>query len=269
MSSFLWVVMLALCGCGQATNPSFEQSTQSGAIDKSLLKLTAQTVVGEWEEEDTFVNDRQLWTGSSGAVGKKGDRLYLVSNSHCLGLMELAMADDATDFVPDVLRYGLAVQFASGEVREVLRFADQIGDLDLALLEVDARGLKDGRDYVFLPYKSVALDIGDEVVAVGSPLGLVGTHTFGKISALRPPSQNQSFRAIQTDAAINHGNSGGPLFAKRKNKYYWIGVNTWGIDGANNLGFAIDAQDAVRSEYKWYSANPQGAAGAIRENYRR
>ena len=218
MSSLLWVAILLLCGCGKATNPSFEQSTQSDAIDKSMLKLTAQTVAGEWEEEDTLVNDVQSWTGSAGVVGKKGDRLYLVSNSHCLGLMELAMADDATDFIPDILRYGLAVQFASGEVRDVLRFADQIGDMDLSMLEVDARGLKDGRDYIFLPYKPVDLDIGDEVVAVGSPLGLVGTHTFGKISALRPPTQGQSFRAIQTHAAINHGNSGGHcLRSGRKN----------------------------------------------------
>ena len=269
LSTFLLVTLFALCGCGKDINSSFEQSADSEAINKSLLKLTAQTVAGSWEEEDSFENDIQSWTGSAGVVGKKGDRLYLISNSHCLGLVELAMADDLTDLIPEILRYNLVVQFASGEVRDVLRFADQIGDMDLMMLEVDSRGLKENRDYVFLPYKSVDLDVGDEVVAVGSPLGFAGTHTFGKISALRPPSQGQSFRAIQTDAAINHGNSGGPLFAKRKDKYYWVGVNTWRIDGADNLGFAIDAHDAVRSEYKWFSANPQGAAQAIRENYRR
>lgn len=265
------VCLSLLCaGCGMPVYPSFDQAaTDSNALDKQSLRLSAHTVVGAWEEADMFISDIQQWTGSAGVVGKKKGRLYLVSNSHCLGLAELTMADDATDFVPDIQSYGLAVQFASGQQRDVLRFADQLGTLDLSLLEVDARGLKEGRDYVFLPYKSLDIDIGDDVVAVGSPFGLAGTHTFGKISALRGPASGQAFRAIQTDAAINHGNSGGPLFVKKREKYYWIGVNTWGFDGANNLGFAIDAEDAVKSDYKWYTANAQGAAQAIGELYRR
>ena len=141
--------------------------------------------------------------------------------------------------------------------------------MDLALIEVDGRGLKEGRDYVILPYKKERLEVGDEVVAVGSPFGLEGTHTFGRISAIRPPTRDQSFNMIQTDAAINPGNSGGPLFVKRNNRYSWIGINTWGVERANNLGFAIDAQDAVRSQYIFYTADAQGAAKAIAEGYLR
>lgn len=266
----LWGACFLFLGCAKTinpsfeqSNPSFEQSIRSSAIDKHLLHLTAPTVFGEWEEGDFFVNEQCKWQGSAGVVDKKGDKLYLVSNRHCLALDELAMADVST---PDILTYKLVVLFASGEERDVLRFADHdVDDVDLSMLEVDARGLKEGRDYVFLPYKSVELDIGDDVVAVGSPYELTGTHTFGKISALRQPTRGKSFREIQTDAAINLGNSGGPLFWKKKNKYYWIGINTWGVDNADNLGFAIDAGDAVRSKYKWYSADPQGSAQAIDE----
>jgi S1-C subfamily serine protease len=265
-------ILLALSvGCGQPINTVFDQALDSDVIDKASLRLTAHTVFGEWEEEDLVVNDLAAWSGSAGVVSKKRDRLYLISNSHCLGLWELAHADDPVDFVPDILSYKLEVKFASEQVRDVLRFGDQDGDMDLSLLEVDGRGLKEGRDYVILPTKKERLEVGDEVVAVGSPFGLgrilAGTHTWGRISAIRPPTRDQSFNMIQTDAAINQGNSGGPLFVKRNNRYSWIGINTWSIQGANNLGFAIDAQDAVQSQYIWYPANAQGAAKAIGEQY--
>ena len=62
--------------------------------------------------------------------------------------------------------------------------------------------------------KSSTLRVGDEVIALGSPLGLQGTVTSGIVSSLNRPvtAGEQSYiNAIQTDAAINPGNSGGPL----------------------------------------------------------
>ena len=105
------------------------------------------------------------------------------------------------------------------------------------------------------------LRVGENVVAVGSPLGLTGTVTTGIISALNRPvstagdvgNQNTVLDAIQTDAAINPGNSGGALVNMNGEL---IGVNsaiaTMGGDspdaqsGSIGLGFAIPVDQAKR-----------------------
>lgn len=106
------------------------------------------------------------------------------------------------------------------------------------------------------------LQVGQDVVAVGSPLGLEGTVTTGIISALNRPvaasgdarNQNTVLDAIQTDAAINPGNSGGALVNMNGEL---IGVNsaiaTLGADagpqaqsGSIGLGFAIPVDQAKR-----------------------
>ncbi len=99
---------------------------------------------------------------------------------------------------------------------------------------------------------SDGLDVGEEVVAIGSPFGLESTVTSGIISALNRPvtassgttSTSTVFPAIQTDAAINPGNSGGPLVNMRGQV---IGINSAirgsssasGESGSIGLGFAI------------------------------
>lgn len=108
---------------------------------------------------------------------------------------------------------------------------------------------------------SASLRVGQDVVAVGSPLGLEGTVTTGIISALNRPvaaggdanNQNTVLDAIQTDAAINPGNSGGALVNMSGEL---VGVNsaiaTLGGDsgaaqsGSIGLGFAIPVDQAKR-----------------------
>ena len=110
--------------------------------------------------------------------------------------------------------------------------------------------------------KSADLRVGQNVVAVGSPLGLEGTVTTGIVSALNRPvstagdagNQNTVLDAIQTDAAINPGNSGGALVNMNGEL---VGVNsaiaTLGGDsqegpqsGSIGLGFAIPVDQAKR-----------------------
>ncbi|MEM9967483.1 MAG: Do family serine endopeptidase [Pseudomonadota bacterium] len=87
---------------------------------------------------------------------------------------------------------------------------------------------------------SDALRVGDEVVAVGNPFGLGGTVTSGIVSALSRNINAGPFDDfIQTDAAINRGNSGGPLFDTDGDV---IGVNTAIISprgGSVGIGFAV------------------------------
>lgn len=97
---------------------------------------------------------------------------------------------------------------------------------------------------------SSAVDVGDPVLAFGSPFGLEGTVTAGIVSALHremtAPNNFTITDTIQTDAAINHGNSGGPLLDRRGRV---IGVNAQiesESGGSDGVGFAIPS-NTVRS----------------------
>ncbi len=112
---------------------------------------------------------------------------------------------------------------------------------DLALLKIDAKNLP------FVEFgDSTRTRVGDWVVAIGNPFGLGGTVTAGIISALhRNIGLGGAYdRYLQTDASINQGNSGGPMFDLNGNV---IGINTaiFSPTGGNvGIGFAIPAEEA-------------------------
>ena len=89
--------------------------------------------------------------------------------------------------------------------------------------------------------------VGDWTIAIGNPLGLGGTVTAGIVSAISRDIGNGPYvKFIQTDASINRGNSGGPLFNIRGEV---IGINTAIISqtgGSIGLGFAIPSNSAIK-----------------------
>jgi S1-C subfamily serine protease len=133
---------------------------------------------------------------------------------------------------------------------------------DLAILKIDATGLPT----VSLG-DSASLQLGQRVVALGYALALEGgpTVTTGIVSALDrtikatdpgcDACQNRQRTytgVVQTDAAINHGNSGGPLVDMQGQV---VGINTAGDDSAQNIGFAI-AIDSVKQTIADAEAHP-------------
>jgi S1-C subfamily serine protease len=114
---------------------------------------------------------------------------------------------------------------------------------DLALLQIDAPDLQPAT-----LANSQNLIVGQRVYAIGNPFGLSGTMTRGIISAIRSirgPENNPIEDAIQTDAAVNPGNSGGPLLNSHGDV---IGITTLiannGADQSSGIGFAIPINTA-------------------------
>lgn len=105
-------------------------------------------------------------------------------------------------------------------------------DLDIALLKISGN------------YKELQLansndvQIGEKVIAIGNPLGLQFSVSQGIVSAMRRPGPSGLEAYIQTDAALNPGNSGGPLINKQGKV---IGINNFKIGGGENLGFALES----------------------------
>jgi serine protease Do len=160
--------------------------------------------------------------GSGFIVDKSG---YIITNEH--------VVDDAAR---------ITVKLDSGEEfpAKVVGIDDET---DLAVLKIDA-----GRD---LPYvklgNSDQARVGEWVLAIGSPFGLTRTVTAGIVSQTnRETPQGSAFqRFIQTDAAINKGNSGGPLVNLRGEV---IGVNSQiatSTGDYNGVGFALPSNEAA------------------------
>lgn len=176
---------------------------------------------------------RDFWTGSEEPAGLgsgvilSGDG-YVITNFHVI---------DGAD--------SLVVKLADGTTKEA-RVVGADRPSDLALLKID------GKD---LPYAELgdsdALVQGEWVFAIGAPLGIENTLSVGVVSAVNrdlPGSGGQYplVGAIQTDAAINEGNSGGPL-ANVSGQV--IGINTAIVSptgGSVGLGFAIPSKQVLR-----------------------
>ncbi|HXH14557.1 MAG TPA: Do family serine endopeptidase [Sphingomonas sp.] len=151
---------------------------------------------------------------------------YVVTNNHVISPgAQGATVDSITVTLSDKKEY-------------VAKVIGKDQESDLALLKIDAANLP------FVKFgDSNGARVGDWVVAIGEPFGLGGTVTAGIVSAInRVTGQGGAYdRFIQTDASINQGNSGGPMFDLNGNV---IGVNSqiFSQSGGNiGIGFAIPA----------------------------
>ncbi len=176
--------------------------------------------------------------GSGFIVDKTG---YILTNAH--------VVDDASRIV---------VSLQSGE-EYTAKVIGTDGETDLAILKIEA-----GRDLPFIKLgNSDRARIGDWVLAIGSPFGLAQTVTAGIISQTKreTPYATPFQKFIQTDAAINRGNSGGPLVSMDGEV---IGVNSQiatSTGDYNGIGFALPSNEAA-NVYRQIREN-----GKVRRGY--
>jgi serine protease Do len=131
---------------------------------------------------------------------------------------------------------------------------------DIALLKIN--NAEHGKVFEYLEWGETP-ELGQDVIAIGSPMGQSFTVTFGNVSSLNRfvPKSAPFVPYIQTDASINPGNSGGPLLNSAGNV---VGINTMIITGSGSsapgsvgLGFAIDG-DYVQKTVEQLKALPTG-----------
>ncbi|MCH2487031.1 MAG: Do family serine endopeptidase [Erythrobacter sp.] len=154
---------------------------------------------------------------------------YVVTNNHVVSPRGRGTVEEITVTMPDGTEYE----------------AELIGtdaESDLAVLKIERR-----EAFPFVRFgDSTQARVGDWVVAIGNPFGLGGTVTSGIISSvLRTAGTGAYDRYLQTDASINQGNSGGPLFDMQGNV---IGINNAILSpsgGSVGIGFAIPAETAA------------------------
>lgn len=205
-----------------------DESASSSSPDAGLLDAYSHAVTSVADKVGPAVL-RVETRGAGGRPGGSGSGVTIapdglvLTNCHVVeGAREVRLLD------------------AEGRVMEAQRLGED-PDTDLALLRAgSARDLPHAR-----LGNSKALRRGQLVVAIGNPLGFESTVTAGVVSALGRSLRARNGRliedVIQTDAALNPGNSGGPLVSSGGEV---IGINTAVIRGAQGICFAVASNTA-------------------------
>lgn len=196
-------------------NASLSVAQVVSAVSDSVVEIRTEVTTSAWGMQMSGEA-----AGSGVIISEDG---YIVTNNHVI--------EDALS---------ITIRLKNGESYE----ASLIGadaQTDLAVLKINATGLPAASFG-----DSDALQVGEETVAIGNPLGeLGGTVTNGIVSALEREItlDGEKMSLLQTNAAINPGNSGGGLFNSRGEL---IGIVVAKSSGSNveGLGFAIPANTA-------------------------
>ena len=235
--------VLGLVGGGQTTvvKGAYAAFKSSGLTPQQIYEKHAGSVV---EITATFPGSYDMFgqqTGGGQALGTGfvvSEDGYILTNAHVVSESGQAVSTVTVTFK------GEGAQGA--QVEGVVLGADE--STDVALIKVDP-----SQTPALVPIPlgdSSAVTVGEEVVAIGNPLGLDFSLSTGVVSAtdreLQSPNGATISGGIQTDAAINHGNSGGPLINAEGQV---VGINEQIASqggGSEGIGFAVPINTAVQ-----------------------
>ena len=234
------LIFLALSGSGGATKkPStavLSTTRSAGAGTRREVSTSTPTATQIYKQDSSGVVSIKATTAQGGDSGTGivlNEEGLILTNDH-------------------VISEGTSLTVSPGKSSSLTRTATVVGadpNQDLALIKVDPSGL--GLKALKL-VSSSSVEVGDPVYAIGNPYGLNETLTRGIVSALgreiQAPNGTAIKDAIQTDAALNPGNSGGPLLNEQGDV---IGVNSQiasdaassegSQPGSTGVGFAISS----------------------------
>tara|TARA_B100001971_G_C18248404_1_gene576171 strand:+ start:127 stop:933 length:807 start_codon:yes stop_codon:yes gene_type:complete len=208
------------------TNKVLDVELGSLSQELDLLKASAgedfSGIIENAIESVVTIKTSAGYQGTGFIISSEG---YLVTNAHVL-----ADEDGRLASLIQAITYEQKTEDAA--------FIGYNGELDLALLQISG-------DYDYLEFgDSNDVQIGEKVIAIGNPLGLQFSVTEGIISAVHRTGPSGTNDYIQTDTALNPGNSGGPLINKQGKV---IGINNFKIGSGENLGFALESNPMVNS----------------------
>ena len=215
----------ALLSAKEEIKQTKENLTDIGAIRKEfdLLKVSTgedfSSIIDE-SLKGVVTIKTNIAQGTGFLISSDG---YLVTNAHMLsGASEVQITTfDENKISAELIGYN--------------------AELDIALLKI-------GGEYNFLELgNSDETQVGERVIAIGNPLGLQFSVSEGIVSGIHRQGINELEAYTQTDAALNPGNSGGPLINKNGKV---IGINNFKLGSGESLGFALESnyiKDAVNA----------------------
>ncbi len=218
-------------GSGNGSTQTFLVSDNASLSSLYQQVKSSVVVIQDLVAEQSFFGMAYSQQQGSGFIMQVNGQMVIVTNNH-------VVADAINE----------TVTFADGTAYPA-KVLGQDAKSDLAVLSITS--MPTGLTPLTLAH-SDSLQVGDPVVAVGSPYGLSGTLTTGVVSATgrtitedSSSSQNGQTIAdiIQTSTAINPGNSGGPLLTYSGEV---VGITTAGITNSQGLGFAIPSDTIMR-----------------------
>ncbi|WP_296558552.1 DegQ family serine endoprotease [Pigmentiphaga sp.] len=229
---------LAAAPVGSVTPPDFSQITQRYGPAVVNISVTGTTKVSD-DEGDPFA---QFFRGFPGYPGGGGGGTHSVP-MRGQGSGFIVSSDGIILTNAHVVKDAKEVTVKLTDRREFrAKVLGSDPQTDVAVLKIDARNLP-----VVVVGNPNDLRVGEWVLAIGSPYGLENTVTAGVVSAKgRSLPNDGSVPFIQTDAAVNPGNSGGPLFNSRGEV---VGINSQiysQTGGYQGLSFAIPIDVAAK-----------------------
>ena len=198
---------------GQLQTVQQQSQQQIDSVKKQIsninIKSSDFTSIAQTGLESTVVISTDIGTGSGVFIKENG---YIVTNYHVIS--------GATKG---------GVKTNDGKVH-AMRIVGSNQDRDIAVIQIQD-------NYPILAFgNSDTVEVGNKVIAIGSPSGLDFTVTEGIVSAVHRTVEGNTY--IQTDVPINPGNSGGPLVDVRGDI---IGINTKKVANAEGLGLSIES----------------------------
>lgn len=214
---------MAEAECGKAlevmANYDGDRSHSSISTQKKIMPIGIDVPSRIAELQKSIVKVELPDSRGSGVVIEHGARTFILTNKHVVDPAErykeiTVITSEGKEYHPVAVRYGPK-------------------EMDFAILEVE--------EQIGVPVR-IAENYrqGEDVVALGSPRGIQGSVSKGIISNLGfdETKGGYDYQTIQTDAAINTGNSGGGLFMVRTGEL--IGINSFRYKNAEGLNFAVD-----------------------------